>query len=164
MRLRRVALTASRAASAQAEAPSYIEGVGDLEAAQLGDHRLELEDPLERALRALRLVRRVRSQELAAVLEVVDERGPAVVVHAAAEETRAPGRGAVPAADALNSFDELSFGEAGIDLELALEPNGRWDRLEECVQRIHANRSEHLLTVFVGVLDVGHGMVSVFST
>jgi hypothetical protein len=47
-------------------------GVGDVEAGELGDDGLELEDRLQRALRHLGLVRRVRGVELGALQEHVD--------------------------------------------------------------------------------------------
>ena len=58
---------------------------------QLRDRGLELEHHLQPALRDLRLVRRVRRQELRARQQVVDQRRDVVVVHARAQE-RSPRR------------------------------------------------------------------------
>ena len=52
--------------------------VGDIHAGQFADHRLKLEDRLQRSLRDLRLIRRVRGEELAARNQRVDHHGPIV--------------------------------------------------------------------------------------
>ena len=61
-------------------------GVGHGQAEDLADDGLELEDRLQRALRDLGLVGRVRGVELAAQEELVDRRREVVLVSARAEE------------------------------------------------------------------------------
>ena len=63
-------------------------GVGGIEAGEAADHRLELEDRLQGALRHLGLVGSVGREELAARDEAVDRRRDGVVVEAGAEEAR----------------------------------------------------------------------------
>ena len=70
--------------------------VRDVHARELADRRLVLEDRLQHALAHLRLVRRVRGQELAALQDRVDDRGDVVVVHAGAEERQLAARVGVP--------------------------------------------------------------------
>ena len=61
-------------------------GVGDRQPGQLRHRRLELEHHLQAALRDLRLVGRVRGQELGALGDRVDDRRHVVVVHPGADE------------------------------------------------------------------------------
>ena len=61
-------------------------GVGDLHAGEHRDLGLKLEQGLQRALRDLRLVRRVRGQEFRALNEMVDGRRNVVAVGAGAAE------------------------------------------------------------------------------
>ena len=60
--------------------------VGHRERGELGDRGLELEHHLQAALGDLRLVRRVRGEELGALGDRVDDRRHVVVVHPGAEE------------------------------------------------------------------------------
>ena len=66
--------------------PVVARRVRDVHAGQLADHRLVFEDRLEDALAHLRLIRRVRGQELAAREDRVDDGRHVVVVDAGAEE------------------------------------------------------------------------------
>ena len=61
-------------------------GVGDVQAGELADERLELEERLQAALAGLGLVGRVGGVELAAAGDGIDDGGNEVVVAAAAEE------------------------------------------------------------------------------
>ena len=61
-------------------------GIGDFHAGELADHGLEFEDGLQRALRDLRLVRRVGGEEFAARDQRVDDDGAVVAIGAGAEE------------------------------------------------------------------------------
>ena len=72
--------------------------VGHVHPGQLADHRLVLEDRLQHALAHLRLVRRVRGQELAAREDDVDDRRDVVVVDPGAEERELRARVDVPRA------------------------------------------------------------------
>jgi len=71
-RRRLVRRTAISAASAQAEAPSYIEALATSIPVSWADQRLELEDRLQRPLADLRLVRGVGGIELAARDQLID--------------------------------------------------------------------------------------------
>ena len=66
--------------------PVIHAGVRDLHARQLADHRLELKRSLQRALRDLRLVRRVTRQELATLHQRVDDHRPVVPVRTRTQE------------------------------------------------------------------------------
>ena len=119
-------------------------GVGDRQPGQLRHRGLELEHHLETALRYLRLVGRVRSEELGALGDRVDDRRDVVVVHPGADE-----------ADL-----RLGIGVAGgerreplVDVGLALSPGKRklpveaerlGDLVEKIVDRLDADRSQHL--------------------
>src|SRR5437660_87426 len=61
-------------------------GVSDVEGGERADHRLELEDRLERALRRLGLVRGVRRVELRPRHRGAHDRGDEAAVDAGAEE------------------------------------------------------------------------------
>src|SRR6266481_5884313 len=62
-------------------------GIRQVHAGEFRDHRLELEDGLQRALRKLRLVRRIRSQEFAALHERVNDYWAVMEVSTGSEKT-----------------------------------------------------------------------------
>ena len=49
----------------------------------------------------------------------------------------------VPGRELLEQGDDLRLGQRGLDVELAREPHGRGDLLEELVDRGDADRREH---------------------
>ena len=63
-------------------------GVRDIHAGQFADHRLKLEDRLQRALGDFRLIRSIGGEELAARYERVDHHRPVVGVSSSAQESR----------------------------------------------------------------------------
>ncbi len=62
-------------------------GVRQVHAGEFGDHRLELEDGLQCALRKFRLIRRVGRQEFAALHERVNDHRPVMEVSSGSEKT-----------------------------------------------------------------------------
>ena len=66
--------------------PVVHAGVGHVHAGELGDHGLELEDGLQRALRDLGLVGRVAGQELAALDQRIDDDRAVVAIGAGAQK------------------------------------------------------------------------------
>ena len=62
--------------------------VRNLHAGQLADHRLELEHRLQRALRNLRLIRRIAGQKLAALHQRIDDHRLIVPIHPRAQKAR----------------------------------------------------------------------------
>ena len=132
-------------------------GVGDLHAGEQRHLGLELEQVLQRALRDLRLIRRVRGQELAALDHVVDGRRHMMAVGAGAdEERRARGR-QVPGREAL---------EGTLDFELALvigqaadlgrQPRRRRHVPEQLVDRLGADHAQHLAAIGLGEGEITH--------
>ena len=75
------------------------------------------------ALAHLRLVRRIRGQELAALQDRVDDRRHVVVVDPGAEERELDARVRVLRGQLLQVADELRLGERRRHIELALEPH-----------------------------------------
>ena len=131
-------------------------GVRDLEPGERADHRLELEDRLQRALADLGLVRRVRGRELRARDERVDRASARSARSARAEEPGArPARARCCAASAASSREHLL---------LAARPRApRAPAPSRSFAGIGANSSsrratpiarEHALDVVLGVRDV----------
>ena len=121
-----------------------VRGGDDVQAGQLRDQRLVLVDRLERALADLRLVGRIRGIELAARQDLVDRRRDVVAVRAGAEEARqadAVARGQLlePAARATARGRRRQVEAVGAN-------RGR-DVGEERVDRVDAQRGEHLLAI-----------------
>ncbi len=125
--------------------------VRDVHPGQLADRRLVLEDRLEHALAHLRLVRRVRGQELAALEHGVDDRGHVVVVDPRAEERDLVAH--VACGELFEVRDHLGLGERGVERELAPEAHALGDVAEELVDRRDADRVEHLALVALGQRD-----------
>ena len=118
---------------------------------QLADHGLELEDRLQRALAHLRLVRRVRGQELAAREHDVGDGGHVVVVDARRRRTTAPRRCATFFAASSSRWRASSArrARAATSSSRPKRTPGR-DLLEELVDRRDADRGQHLRAVLVG--------------
>ena len=72
----------------QADAPSYKRRIADVEAGQLGDHRLILVDRLQRALAGLCLIRRVRAVKLTARRDIPDCRRNVVLIGTRTDKTQ----------------------------------------------------------------------------
>ena len=96
-------------------------GVRDVHPGQLADRGLVLEDRLEHALAHLRLVRRVRGEQLSAREERVDDRRHVVVVDAHPEEAQLARRVGVPRGELLHPADERRLRERLRHFELAAE-------------------------------------------
>ena len=123
--------------------------VGHVHPGQLADRRLVLEDRLEHALAHLRLVRRVRGQELAAREDRVDDRRHVVVVDPRAEERELLRRVDVLRRELLEMPHELGLGERRLEVEPALEADGSRDVAEQLLDGRDADRLEHLLAIGV---------------
>ncbi len=128
--------------------------VRDVHARQLADHRLVLEDRLQRALAHLGLVRRVRGQELSAREDDVRDRRDVVVVDSRAEERELRARVHVARCKLLEVPRELGLTERRRDVELAVEADSGRNLLEELVHGGDADRREHLRAVGVGEAEV----------
>ena len=113
--------------------------------------RLVLEDRLEHALAHLRLVRRVGGQELAALQDRVDDRRHVVVVDA-----RRRGRTARGSASAFRSASAATCAKTSCSESAGSRSSSRPKRTacrqvaEELVDRVDADRREHLLPVGLG--------------
>ena len=130
--------------------------VRDLHPGQLADDRLVLEDRLQHALAHLRLVRRVRGQELPAREHDVHDRRDVVVVHPGAEERELAPRVDVLRRELLDVPGQLGLAERGRELELASEADALRDLLEELLDGRDPDRGEHLLAVAIGEAEVAH--------
>ena len=101
---------------------SVVQGcVRDLEPGQLADHRLELEQRLQHALRQLRLVRRVRRVELGPTGQRPDDAGDVVVVRASTGEAHQLVGAQVASRERAHVVHELHLGDAGGDVERPVE-------------------------------------------
>ena len=138
-------------------------GVGDVEAGELADERLELEDDLERPLADLGLVGRVGCHELAPRAQGVDDRGDEMVVGAAAEEGQEP-RVGVPRRGLLHLPDEVELGHGPRQREVPRQADVLRDAAEEVRGRADADRGQHLLPVVVAEREIAHGLNPFLST
>ena len=130
--------------------------VRHVHAGQLADHRLVLEDRLEDALAHLRLVGRVRGQELAAPEDVVDDGWDVVVVDAGADERELLAGVDVPRRELLQALDDLLLREWVAELERPVETNAGGDVPEELLDARDADRLQHRLAIGAGQCLVGH--------
>ena len=130
--------------------------VRDVHARELTDDRLVLEDRLEDALAHLRLIRRVRGEELASRQHDVRDRRDVVVVDPRAEERELGAGVNVPGCQLLDVAHELRLAERRGQIELAAEAHPGRNLLEELVERRDPDRGEHLLAVGVGQREVAH--------
>ena len=131
-------------------------GVGDVEAGQLADRSLVLEDRLQDALAHLGLVRRVRRQQLPAREHGVDDGRDVVVVDARAEKRELDTGVDVLRGQVAQVGDQLLLRERGRDVEGAVEAHACGDVAEELVDRRHADRLEHLPPVRLCEREVAH--------
>ncbi len=136
--------------------PVVHRGVGDIHAGQQRHLGLELEQILQRALRHLRLVRRVGSEEFAALDQVVDRGWDVVTIGAGAEEA-----GARPGAEILRRQSR----HVALHFQLALERRQIDRRLQprriryvavERIDRRHADLRQHGAAVVVGQGQITH--------
>ncbi len=132
-----------------------VGGGDDRQARQLGDERLELVDGLERALADLRLVGRVGGVELAAREHRVDRGRDVVLVHAGTEERDevgavAPGQGRQLAAEG-QLRDRIGQVQA-------VGAHGWGDIVEQLLDRLEAERGQHLRARVRGVGAVDHAV------
>ena len=130
--------------------------VRDVHAGQLADRGLVLEDRLQHALAHLRLVRRVRGQELPAREDGVDDRGHVVVVDPSSEEGELAARVDVLGGELLEVGDDLLLRESRLEVELAIEAHALRDVAKELVDRLDADRREHLLAVSLCEREEAH--------
>ena len=123
--------------------PVVHAGVGHVHAGQLGDHGLELEDGLQRALRDLGLVGRVAGEELAALDQGVDDDRPVVAISARAQ--KAGVAGGVLVAGGAEVVDDFALGLLARHVEVAVEAVLGGNDGEEIVDGGRADLGEHLL-------------------
>ena len=125
--------------------PAVVEGrVRDVHARQLADHRLVLVDRAQRPLARLRLVGRVRGEELAAEEQVVDRAGHVVVVGAPAEEGHEAVGVGVAVGEAAEVGDEVALRQRRGHRQVAPEPRLRRDPLDQRLQVPDPDRPQHL--------------------
>ena len=155
MRSRPVAWTASIIASAAAVAPSYREALATSMPGQRADHRLELEDRLERALRRLGLVRRVGGVELGAADGAAHDGRDEAAVHAGAEEVVEPAERVVARCQALHLGDEVLLAERRGQVHRRVAQR-RGDGREQLGHAGCADHLEHCRPIGVAVGQVGH--------
>ena len=130
--------------------PLVEAGVGDRQPGQLRHRRLELEHHLQPALGDLRLVGRVRGEELRARGDRVDDRRHVVVVHPRPDEADLRFGVGVARRQRREALEDLGLAEAVGDRQRPAEPQRRRDLLEEVGGRVDADRVEHLGPVVRG--------------
>jgi hypothetical protein len=134
--------------------------VRDVHAGQLADRGLVLEDRLQDALAELRLIRRVRGQELAALEDGVDDRGNVVVVDARAEERELASRVDVAGGELREVGDELRLGQRRVEIEFPFEAHAPRQVGEQVGHGFDADRIEHRRAIALGEREVRVGHCS----
>ena len=134
--------------------------VRDVQLGQLADCGLVLEDRLENALTHLRLVGRVRSQQLPALEYGVDDGGYVVVVDACAEEAQLPVDIDIARRELGKVRHELGLGQRGLEIELTFEPHRARDLSEQIVDACRTDRLEHRLTIVGGEREKAHSAIT----
>src|SRR5581483_12194143 len=114
--------------------------VGDVEAGQLADRCLVLEDRLQHALAHLRLVGRVGGQELAAREHGVHDGRHVVVVDAHAQEGELDAGVRVAGGQPLQQAGDLELGQRRLDVERPLDAYAGRHLLEQVVDGGDADR------------------------
>ena len=128
--------------------------IRDVHPRQLADRGLVLEHGLQHALRHLRLIRRVRRQQLAALEDRVDDRGHVVVVDAGAEEADLVDD--VLRRELLQVALQLRLGQRRRDRQLTRVAHRLRDVAKELLDRVDADLREHRLAVGVGEREEAH--------
>ena len=116
--------------------------IGHIHAGQLADHGLEFEDRGERALRDLGLVRRVRSQKLAARDDRIHQHRAVMMIHARAQEIRV--RVGVFAAARAEIIDDFVLAFARRNVQRAVEAHVFRKMRIQIFERRRADGIEHL--------------------
>ena len=127
--------------------------VGNVHARQLCNHRLILEDVVERALRYLSLVRRVRRQELRALDEVLHYAGSIVVVASCTGKADELPR-VVGCSQLFEEESQVSFRECFRQFVVSLELCGLRNVGKEVVNRLRASSLEHFLQVLLRMREI----------
>ena len=130
--------------------PLVEPGVGDRQPGQLRHRGLELEHHLQPALGDLRLVGRVGREELGARGDRVDDRRHVVVVHPGAEEADLLFGVGVPPGQRREALVDLGLAHPLGQVERPAEAQRAGDLLEQLVDRLDADRGEHLGAVVRG--------------
>ena len=140
--------------------PVIERGVGDLEAAQAGDHRLVLEDRLQDALGHLGLIGGVGGHELRAGGEGLHDSGDLVVIRAGAGKADevAPA-GTVAPGEVLETPGDIRLAHGRGQIEAPRQAQGGRDLAEQLVEVLKAEQGEHLGDLVLGMGDKGrpHG-------
>ena len=136
--------------------PVVAGGVGDVQAGELADRGLVLEDRLQDPLAQLGLIRGVRGEELAALQDGVDDRGHVVVVQARAQEGDLGRRALVRGRELLEVSGQLLLRQGRWELQLAIEPHARRQVGKELLDRRDADLFEHRVAIRVGQREVAH--------
>jgi len=142
-------------ASASAVEASY-RGVRRVHRGEAGDHRLVLEDRLQRALADLGLVGSVGGVELASREDVPHGSGYVPVIDAASEETGHLRGGAVSRGEGAQPGGDLGLAHRGTDVEDSVDAKPFIYRFEQLFERGDPRLHEHLEPVAVSVLNVAH--------
>jgi hypothetical protein len=130
---------------------SLIEtGAGDRQPGQLRHRRLELEHHLQPTLGDLRLVGRVRREELAARGDRVDDRRHVVVVHPRADEADLLFGVGVARRQRRQPLVDLGLAQPVRQRQRPAQAQGLGDLLEELGRGGDADRVEHLPAVIGG--------------
>src|SRR5690554_2146128 len=128
-------------------------GVRDIEPEELADDGLELEDRLKRALRELRLIRRIRGIELASEQELIDRGRDMMRVRTASKEGEHL-RALILCRELLEVAHERGLVEGGLNRELTLKASTLGDGIKELVERGGRDRLEHRADLFFGMGEV----------
>jgi hypothetical protein len=107
-------------------------------------------------LRELRLVRRVGGEELAPRDDRADGRRDVPVVDAGAEEAWHVDHVDVLLGNLGEVAEELCLVKGRRKIELALDAQVFGDLSEQVVDRLHADRRQHLAAILLRVGNVGH--------
>ncbi len=131
--------------------------VCDVASVKPRDLRLKFEQRLERALRDLRLIRRVARQELAALDEVIDARRDVVLISAAAQEERHLACHQIPPGERPELPLDSEFARMiGQSSDRSRKPRRLGNVDEKVLDRLSSDRAEHGLPVRLGQRQITH--------
>ena len=131
-------------------------GIRHLHIGDERDLRLEFEEGLQRALRDLRLIRRVGSQELAALHEVVDRCRHMMAISTGTQEARHRVRGCVLGSQRRQLALDLDLAHAFRQIERRCEAEGSGYVVEKIVDAFGADHAEHRAAIFLRQRQVAH--------
>ncbi len=137
-----------------ARRPVIHRRIRNLHPRQLADHRLELEQRLQRPLRNLRLIRCITRQKLAARYHRINKHWPIVPVSPRAQKARIAR--SILLGKRLEVLDHLLLAMLPRNIQITRQPVLGRNRGKQIVNRRNAYLGEHLRAVRRGLRQIAH--------